>query len=406
MKGRISGSVFIGILVMLAISGCGTQPTPVKPTPTAALSSKGIQVGERIIAEGRVMPVKSADLAFNAAGVVGEILVDEGDAVKKEQPLVRLDAKRQTAAVAQAESALARAKAGQARAQAVLAKAQAGLAQLKAGPRPEEVAAASAAVTIAEAELARVQAGADQAQLIAARSAMEKAARALQQAQYAYDHGSGASGSPEALRLEQASIDYEAAKAQYEQLALLPRDVDLQVAKARLTQAQASLAQVRAGARPEAIKAAEADVAAAEADLSAAAGDVASAEASLAQARAALAEMELRAPFDGVVVTLNVRVGQVAPMGGLAVRMADLSAWQIETTDLTELNIVKVSQGLPVSMTFDAIPELELSGRVARIRPYGESKQGDIVYAVVIAPDKQDPRLRWNMTAKVSMEVQ
>jgi HlyD family secretion protein len=83
--------------------------------------------------------------------------------------------------------------------------------------------------------------------------------------------------------------------------------------------------------------------------------------------------------------------------------MADLATWQIETTDLTELDIARVRAGSTVTMTFDAVPGLELSGKVSRIRPIGENKQGDITYVVTITPDRQDERLRWNMTAAVSI---
>ena len=78
-----------------------------------------------------------------------------------------------------------------------------------------------------------MQAGADPSQLIAAKAAVDKAARAVQQAQFAFDHSSMGTNGPESLRLEQATIDYEAAKAQYDQLAQLPRSTDLTVARAR-----------------------------------------------------------------------------------------------------------------------------------------------------------------------------
>jgi HlyD family secretion protein len=55
-------------------------------------------------------------------------------------------------------------------------------------------------------------------------------------------------------------------------------------------------------------------------------------------------------------------------------------------------------------MTFDAIPGFELPGKVSKIKLYGDTKQGDIVYTVIITPDQQDTRLRWNMTAKVSIQ--
>ena len=96
--------------------------------------------------------------------------------------------------------------------------------------------------------------------------------------------------------------------------------------------------------------------------------------------------------------------GRICCAGVVVALFADTSKWQIETTDLTKLNIAKVSEGTPATMTFDAIPDLELTGNVTPITPYGESKQGDIDYTVTITPDQQDPRLRWNMTAKVSIE--
>jgi len=54
-------------------------------------------------------------------------------------------------------------------------------------------------------------------------------------------------------------------------------------------------------------------------------------------------------------------------------------------------------------MTFDAIPALELSGKVTHIKVLGENKQGDITYIVTVTPDRQDERLRWNMTASVAI---
>ena len=94
---------------------------------------------------------------------------------------------------------------------------------------------------------------------------------------------------------------------------------------------------------------------------------------------------------------------QVSPGAPVAV-LADLSSWQIETDDLTELNIVRIAEGAPVLITFDAIPDLELPGKVVRIKEIGENKMGDMTYTVIIAPDQNDDRLRWNMTATVVIE--
>jgi len=54
-------------------------------------------------------------------------------------------------------------------------------------------------------------------------------------------------------------------------------------------------------------------------------------------------------------------------------------------------------------MTFDAVPGLKLPGTVGRIRALGENRQGDITYIVTVKPARQNPRLRWNMTASVTI---
>ena len=67
---------------------------------------------------------------------------------------------------------------------------------------------------------------------------------------------------------------------------------------------------------------------------------------------------------------------------------------------------MRVREGAAATITFDALPGLELAGRVLQIRPLGENKQGDMTYTVVIQPDQLDDRLRWNMTAAVAIEPQ
>jgi HlyD family secretion protein len=93
----------------------------------------------------------------------------------------------------------------------------------------------------------------------------------------------------------------------------------------------------------------------------------------------------------------------VAP-GAPIVQLADAGGWQIETSDLTELNVGNVHVGAPATISFDALPGVTLPGTVMRIKGFGENKQGDITYKVVVKPAQQDARLHWNMTASVSID--
>jgi HlyD family secretion protein len=126
-------------------------------------------------------------------------------------------------------------------------------------------------------------------------------------------------------------------------------------------------------------------------------------EGRLREAESLLDKTELRAPIDGTVAFLDVKVGEHAAIGTVLVRIADESAWEIRSDDLTELVVAKVRIGGPALLTFDGIPGLEIPGRVKYIRPYGEKKRGDITYTVTIAPDWWDARLRWNMTAQIAI---
>ncbi|NPV78495.1 MAG: HlyD family efflux transporter periplasmic adaptor subunit [Anaerolineae bacterium] len=129
------------------------------------------------------------------------------------------------------------------------------------------------------------------------------------------------------------------------------------------------------------------------------------ARALLDSARAGLAELELAAPFAGVVVSNDLKIGeQTGPAAPSPVILADISRWKIMTTDLTERDVIEIHPGDPVAVTFDAIPDLNLSGKVERIKPLGENRQGDITYTVMITLDSLDDRLRWNMTSFVTFE--
>ena len=121
------------------------------------------------------------------------------------------------------------------------------------------------------------------------------------------------------------------------------------------------------------------------------------------EAERLLDKTELRAPIDGTVAFLDVKVGEHALLGTVLVRIADESAWVIRSDDLTELVIARVRIGNPAVLTFDGIPGLEIPGKVAMIRPYGEKKRGDITYTVTIAPERWDDRLRWMMTAQIAI---
>jgi len=130
---------------------------------------------------------------------------------------------------------------------------------------------------------------------------------------------------------------------------------------------------------------------------------LAAAEKRLAAAQAGLQGLDLRSPIAGTVVYLDLTPGQVVSPGAVAAAVADLSVWQVKTVDLNETDVTKVAVGGKASVTFDAIPGLELSGKVTGVSAYGQNRLGETVYTVTIRLDRADGRLAWNMTAMVKI---
>lgn len=191
-------------------------------------------------------------------------------------------------------------------------------------------------------------------------------------------------------QLASARAQLANARANYTRMTGDQRVAAIDGVQAAVESAQANLALLRAGAPESELIVAKAQVQTAEADLD--------------QARLDLAETVLGAPFDGVIAAVDLKENEQISAGVPVVQLADTSVWQIESTDLTELQIIDVQEGSDVTVTFDALPDLELSGTVTRIRSFGEDRQGDVIYTVVVTPDQHHDQLRWNMTATIRID--
>lgn len=438
--------LLIVIIVLVLLGGGGyyamqngllTRPTA-ETTPAAteqqvdssASAQQAVGAAPSIVADARLVPVQRADLSLPTGGIIAEVLVQEGEAVTAGQLLMRLNTNQQQVAVSRAQADLQSAQARLleltapprqeevAQAEAALSAAQARYERLAQAALPGEIAAAEAGLNVSQAALAKVMEGTSEQQLIAARADLANAQAVLKQAQSAYNlvkWRNDLGATPQSAALQQATNAYEAAQARLADLERGASQADIAAASAQVRQASAQLQTLR-NAMPSDMTAAQADVNAQQAQLdlllagpraetiAVAEADVAAATAALQEALVALGDLELRAPFTGTVAALTIEVGEQASPGTALVQLADLTTWAVETEDLTELDVVGITPGSQVALTFDAIPDLEINGTVQRVRPIGEDNRGDIVYTVVIEPAQQDPRFLWNMTTVVTME--
>src|SRR5581483_1584373 len=88
------------------------------------------------------------------------------------------------------------------------------------------------------------------------------------------------------------------------------------------------------------------------------------AQAQLDSARAGLQDAQLVSPIDGVVTEVLLRRGETALPGQPVVSVGDLSRYQIETSDLDQSQLGAIAEGQAATVTFDALPDLQLPAHV------------------------------------------
>lgn len=378
--------IFSGlVLIVLLLAGCsGTQATPtVEPKNKTSFNPV-------ISATGVVAPAQWATVAMPVSGLLVEVAVQEGQAVTEDMLLARIDGSEPILgkmSAARRELASARHDLDE-----LISSAPALAAQAQ-----QEIADAQRAVIKAERALAQTGEPAYQDKLSRAREEVIRLKDDLKTAQEDFDPYAtwaedNATRKSYQDRLDQAKRNYDEAVHQVDEL-ILQKDqaqADLATANARLADAQKRYDRSKNG--PD------------ELDLAKAQAAVDSAQAGVAAAQAALDQLELHAPFAGVVSTLKVRQGEWINAGAPVLLLADMNSLRVETTDLNEIDAARVRLDDPVKVTFDALPGVRLDGRVARMALKSAEGSG-VNYTVMVELKNPPAGLRWGMTAFVDIEV-
>ena len=121
-------------------------------------------------------------------------------------------------------------------------------------------------------------------------------------------------------------------------------------------------------------------------------------------ATASLAQSTLLAPYDGMVVDIQVIPGETVQSGQAVLTLVNLDNLQIKTTDLSERDIIRVKLGQSVDVYIEAL-DITVKGKVVRISPISETVGGDVVYPVTIELSEKPEGLLWGMTAEVQIAV-
>jgi HlyD family secretion protein len=389
-----------------------------------------------ISAAGNVTANQEADLSFAQSGTVKQINVQVGDHVTAGDVLAQLDTadlelqlrnaqvnlKNAQDKLAQTQNPSTAQDIASARAQ--VESAQASYDKTVAGASQADLAAAQAQVSSAQAgyDAAVKSAGTSNSQLESAAAALEKMRIALQQAQTAYDKiswRSDAAGSSQAATLQGATIDYQQAKANYESLAATSGSD----ASSKVAQAQSSLQQAKASLTKLKTQVTQQDIAVAQASLTQAKNNldkllagpdansldiaqngVEQAQIAVDQVKLALQQTQVVAPFDGVVTSVAIRMGQNASSNQTAIQLADLDHLEV-VVNMAEVDVNQIQDGQAAQVTMDALPNAVLQGTVTKIAPAGVLSQGVVNYPVTVALIPPFDGVKTGMTASPSIVI-
>jgi HlyD family secretion protein len=426
----------------LSIAACSEAAETGTPEVEADLQ----EFAPLVSATGEVLPKQSALLSVKTGGVVAEVLVSEGDAVQAGEALIRLQGTEQLqAAVSAARFELANAQyaldalyedTDLLAAQALQAQDDAEQAledlrnpELQQALALKAIADAKKAVEDADRRYRTIRSSADEADIEAQRAQVVLAKDALDKARedfepYENKPDDNLTRANFQARLAAAQQTYDAAVRKLNALLgtgseadIAVAEADLALAKAQVSEAEREWERVKEGPNPADEALLEAQIASASRDYEVYKNgpdpeDVALAEARLENARAQLtaaeaqlADLELLAPFAGVVSELHINSSEWVAPGQPVLLLADLDHLQVETTDLGEIDVAQIAVGDTAMITFDALPDVLVEGTVTRIAPKASEGSG-VNYTVMLEMDQAPAALRWGMTAFVDIALE
>ena len=377
----------IGLIVVLVlVAGCGAAP---ETTETSNTNSQPlITISDDVVsASAEVVAGKYANLAFMLGTERVNILVKTGDKVKAGDVLALFpeDALPQVIVNAQADLILAQKSLDD------LLNSNVALAQAE-----QNLANAKQAVEDAQKDVTKLDYRRASDDLLDQTEAeIDLANKQISFAEDAYravqDRPDGDSLKAQALlNLTNARLERDRKQATLDWYLGKPSDLDAAKYRAALNLA---LAQ-EADAQREYDRLLDLEN---SAEVSAARTRVNALEALIRQSR-------LVAPFDGMIVEMYVNSGEMVSPGVPVLLLADLSTLQVKTTDLNEVDVARIQIGDVVEVSFDALPDTTVAGKVTEISLKNAIGSG-VYYDVFILLDEIPEGLRWGMSAFVEIQV-
>ncbi len=385
LSGTRAWLVGLGLVAVLLVGLIARETVFAQPAAVAirtATADRGT-VTSVVSGTGSLLPVGRMNVSFKQTGILTEVDVKVGDKVTTGQVLARIDSSSQQAALATAQASLASAQANLQSTQSPLTAAQVAQLQHQEGAAQQNYNDTVASVNAT-----------NQADAAAVASDQVKVNSACQSAGATCDQA-------------KAQLASDQTKQRMDGISGQSR---INSASQQITSSRDNLA-VQTQVKPNALASGQAQLA--------------SAQAQVQTAQLALNQTSLTAPTSGVVISINGVPGETAG-GGTAQAPGTLapqpssgtgsgsSAGFIVIDDnssfvavipFAETDAARLAANQTTSLTFDAIPNLTISGHVLTISPSATVVSNVVDYYVSFVLNRTDPRLREGMTVNASVTV-
>lgn len=365
--------IAIGLPILLFI-GSQNQAVQEQQTALSNIQAYRVTVGNvdtSVEASGEVEADRVVGLSFLSGGRVQNLYVQEGDYVMADSILGNVEYEMQTMAYQQAYLNINRAE---------LAKYD--LVTLD----ENELELASQSLQSAWTQLGNADNAVTDADLQAMNIQYQELLEQAQVMQVNADQAPGGYFGDNYDNLQaqagEASFNAELARLQMES-AMEREQPGINAAYANVINQQANLEVLLAGPNDYALRRADLQLEQAHLDMSHAQKDY--------------ADAFLIAPFNGVVSNLTIEQGSLVNPGGQVMRLTDVDNL-IVTIFVDEIDIGRVTEGMPVQITADALPGMVFEGTLYRIAPSSSINDGVVVYEVEVVVEDADAVLRVGMT--------
>jgi len=334
---------------------------------------------------GNIVVSESADVKPSISGTVANLKVSVGDEVKKGQALFTITNDDLDVTVSKAYTTLLQAR-------QKLTDAKSSLDTAK----QDYNSLLKSAVT--EAQLAYDQANQN---LLQAKYQFEQDEDTLQKYEDENEENSGTHTQVEIYLTEQ--------KITVDKTTITSKESEVFSAKNDLARAKAGTSST--------ISVAKSKVDSAEVNVQTAENDVNAAQLDYDNQKKTAAERTVTAPINGTLSAVNVgngdQLGSTSSSNASSSSASNSAAITIQNlsslkavVDINEVDIAKVKVDQKASMTFDAISDLTLTGKVEKVDTVGTSTQGVVSYSATIGFDSLDERVRPEMSVNTTITTE